>query len=70
MQEHTDVVSSVAFSPDGKLLATGSWDNTAKLWDLSSGQCINTLKVGGLRSLGVDWTVDDKSTCFITNANC
>jgi len=30
---HTAVVESVAFSPDGKTLATGSYDSTAKLWD-------------------------------------
>jgi WD40 repeat protein len=29
---HTDRVFSVAFSPDGKTLATGSWDGTVKLW--------------------------------------
>ena len=32
---HTYWVRSVSFSPDGKFLATGSGDNTAKLWDLS-----------------------------------
>ncbi|CBN58445.1 AAA-like domain-containing protein [Kamptonema sp. PCC 6506] len=29
---HTNSVWSVSFSPDGKFLATGSGDNTAKLW--------------------------------------
>ena len=32
---HTSYVWSVAFSPDGKRLATGSSDNTAKIWDFT-----------------------------------
>lgn len=33
---HDRVVSCLAFSPDGARLATGSWDQTAKIWDLRS----------------------------------
>jgi WD40 repeat protein len=32
---HTGAVSSVAFSPDGKRVVTGSFDHTARVWDLS-----------------------------------
>src|SRR5262249_58774041 len=41
---HNDAVWSVAFSPDGKRLATGSNDHTVKLWDAVVGQELLTLK--------------------------
>ena len=37
---HTGDVWGVAISPDGKYLATGSSDKTARLWDLASGETI------------------------------
>jgi len=41
---HASAVSSVAFSPDGRRILTGSEDKTAKLWDAATGQEILTLK--------------------------
>ncbi|HYH85054.1 MAG TPA: caspase family protein [Pyrinomonadaceae bacterium] len=41
---HYDSVNSVAFSPDGKTLASGSDDGTVKLWDAETGAQVRKLK--------------------------
>jgi WD40 repeat protein len=35
---HTQPVFSVAWSPDGTRLASGSYDDTAQVWDVSAGE--------------------------------
>ena len=40
---HTSSVFSVAFSPDGRTLASGSGDGTIRLWDVKTGETLKTL---------------------------
>ena len=44
LKGHENAVYSVVFSPDGKTLATGSWDKTVKLWDVDTGEELCILK--------------------------
>jgi len=46
LEGHSGGVNSVAFSPDSTRLASASWDRTVKIWDASSGACLQTLSIG------------------------
>ncbi len=50
---HTDALYSLALSPDGKLLATGSYDQKIKLWNVEDGSEVRVLKghIGGVYGL-------------------
>lgn len=44
---HTETLSSLAFSYDGQLLASGSLDGAIKIWDVSSSSLKHTLEGPG-----------------------
>ncbi len=40
---HNSDVESVSFNPAGTIIASGSQDNTVKLWNMANGQILRTL---------------------------
>jgi len=41
---HQGAVSSISFSPNGRWLASGSWDKTVRIWNVSTGKEVQTLR--------------------------
>jgi WD40 repeat protein len=61
LKGHTRAVPSTSFSPDGKTLASVSWDKTVKLWDVPSGKEKITLEGHTDRVFSVAFGPDGKT---------
>jgi WD40 repeat protein len=57
---HTDVILDLAFHPDGKWLATASYDRTVKIWDLATGRDVRTLRDHSDAVYGLAFSPDGK----------
>jgi WD40 repeat protein len=64
---HTGRVRSVAFSPDGKTLASGSFDNTVKLWDMATGTQLRSLEGHSNTVVSVAFSPDGKTLASSSN---
>ncbi|MEJ6486735.1 WD40 repeat domain-containing protein [Nostoc punctiforme UO1] len=64
---HLESVLSVAISPNGKMLASGSRDHTIKLWNLTTGELLTTLTGHSSPVLTVDFSPDGQTLASASN---
>lgn len=51
LEGHRGIIETLAFSPDGIRLASGSWDGTVRIWDVASGRQMQLLPLDALSPL-------------------
>src|SRR5262245_2694033 len=63
---HSFWVNDISWSPDGKFLASASYDRTVRIWDVNSGQPVQTLRFEGVADK-VAWSPDGKLLAMIVS---
>ena len=72
LKGHSGWVTAVAFSADGRRLASGSWDQTVKFWDVPTGQEASTIasKIKEVQALAFSrdghWLAAENSSNTVT----
>jgi WD40 repeat protein len=61
LKGHKTLIRSIAFSPDGRILASGDNQRKIKLWDVASGKELATLDNGGWSVYSVAFSPDGKT---------
>lgn len=61
LRGHTNRVNSVAFGPDGLMVASGGSDDSVKIWDSVGGALLNTLTAHGANVTSVGFSPDGRS---------
>ena len=60
LKGHSEVIPCLCFSPDGRLIASGSLDKTVKVWDAQNYTCVKTLEGHKGTVLGVCFSCNGK----------
>jgi WD40 repeat protein len=60
LKGHAGYISSVAFAPDGKTLASGSDDKSVRVWDVATGQELRRLEGHSLQLTAVAFSPGGK----------
>ena len=64
LRGHTDKVTSIALSPDGRVIASASFDGIIRLWDIKTGQTIKELSISKMPLFAVSFSPDGQYIAF------
>ncbi|MGD1905857.1 MAG: WD40 repeat domain-containing protein [Leptolyngbyaceae cyanobacterium] len=69
LEGHSNSVTSFALSPDNQFLVSGSYDETAKLWNVETGECLKTFRAPrpyeGMNITGITGLTDAQKDSLI-----
>src|SRR5205823_5741241 len=60
LMDHSGQVGTVAWSPDGRLVASASYDDTTRIWDTTSWRLLRTFLVSPAFKYGLGWSLDSR----------
>lgn len=60
LRGHTDIINRIAWSPDGKRLASPSDDETVRIWDTETGECLAVIEEHRVGIWGAPWSPDGR----------
>lgn len=69
LEGHKGPIGKIAWSPNGKIIATPSDDTTIKIWNADTGKLIRTLKEHNARVIDVDWSPSTKMLAASSDDN-
>lgn len=69
LRGHKGEVRSVAVSPDGRLIASGSYDNTIRLWDGGNGDFLRVLGIQDSDVVALAFSADGRTIASTTGAD-
>jgi uncharacterized protein with WD repeat len=67
LRGHTDWIGGIAWSPDGRVLASPSGDRTIRLWDAATGALVRKLEGHSERVFSVAWSPDGRTLASGSN---
>lgn len=60
MSGHQQLINDVKFSPNGRLIASASFDKSIKLWDGNTGKFVGVLRGHVQRVYTIAWSADSR----------